>query len=55
MAAFMKRPLWSGSGLGGLTEMGADRTSSTAPLRLLLMAQRGVFLLACFPSASQNQ
>jgi hypothetical protein len=23
MAAFMKRPLWSGSGLGGLTEMGA--------------------------------
>ena len=26
MAAFMKRPLWSGSGLGGLTEMGAKRT-----------------------------
>ena len=23
MAAFMKRPLWSGSGLGVLTEMGA--------------------------------
>ena len=41
MAAFMKYPLWSGSGLGGLFEMGADRTSSTAPLRLLLMAQRG--------------
>jgi hypothetical protein len=26
MAAFMKRSLWSGSGLGGLTEMGAKRT-----------------------------
>jgi hypothetical protein len=52
MAAFMKYPLWSGS--GRLFEIGADRTSSTAPLRLLLIAQRGVFLLACFPSASQN-
>ena len=54
MAAFMKWPLWSGSGLGGLFEMGVDHIIDRA-FRLLLMAQRGVFLLASFPSASQNQ